>query len=76
MTKRIEEMIHSIIFIKKKKKLSQQQISRIFTLFTNKQSLCRANKEPRERRVMAPDCLNPTISPSSLESLIRKGYNP
>lgn len=75
MTKRIEEMIHSIIFIKKKKKLSQQQISRIFILFTNKQ-LCRANKEPRERRVMAPDCLNPTISPSSLESLIRKGYNP
>lgn len=74
MTKRIEEMIHSIIFIKKKKKLSQQQISRIFTLFTNKQSLCRANKEPRERRVMAG--LNPTISPSSLESLIRKGYNP
>lgn len=58
-----------------KKKLSQQQISRIFILFTNKQ-LCRANKEPRERRVMAPDCLNPTISPSSLESLIRKGYNP
>lgn len=76
MTKRIEEMIHSIIFIKKKKKLSQQQISRIFTLFANKQSLCRANKEPRERRVMAGDCLNPTISPSSLESLIRKGYNP
>lgn len=75
MTKRIEEMIHSIIFIKKKKKLSQQQISRIFILFTNKQ-LCRANKEPRERRVMAGDCLNPTISPSSLESLIRKGYNP
>lgn len=74
MTKRIEEMIHSIIFIKKKKKLSQQQISRIFILFTNKQ-LCRANKEPRERRV-AGDCLNPTISPSSLESLIRKGYNP
>lgn len=75
MTKRIEEMIHSIIFIKKKKKLSQQQISRIFILFTNKQ-LCRANKEPRERRVMAGDCLNPTISPFSLESLIRKGYNP
>lgn len=75
MTKRIEEMIHSIIFIKKKKKLSQQQISRIFILFTNKQ-LCRANKEPRERRVMAGDCLNPTISPSSLESLTRKGYNP
>lgn len=56
--------IKSTIFIQKKMNLTyllnflslnkfefSQQVSHIFTFFTRKQSFCRANKGPREKRV-------------------------
>lgn len=59
--------IKSTIFIQKKINLSlnflslnkfefSQQVSHIFTFFTRKQSFCRANKGPKEKRVVATIC--------------------